>query len=116
MEKLKNLLLVALPLVFVLMVSWLLSMNFNFSWNGIVFFEFVMLVLGGALWYVDSQKLLPAVPWVMCSGTLCAFLCAKGMCGEYEYTLQTMFMTIFAFTIFFMHCHYLYPSSKRKKH
>lgn len=102
MEKVKKLLLILLAPAFVLSVSWILSMNAEFNWSGIIIFAGIVTLTEVILCIKRPQQLINTIPGWMISGTFYAFIAAEGMCGIYTDIFKSMAMIVFALTYFFI--------------
>lgn len=116
MKKIKNLLLILYAPVFVLLISWILSMNKEFNWLGVIIFAGVVTGTAILLYIKKSEKMIAAVSGWMFSGALYAFVAAEGMCGAYTGVFEFLALVIFAFTYFFV-ClpEVIRPQQKRKR-
>ncbi len=102
MRKVTKLLLVFMAPLFVLLVSWALSITHEFNWQSIIFFVSVSAIFGISLAFKKPQKLINAgLGWIL-SGVLFSLVATDGVCGVYEELFKTMALAIFAFTIFFI--------------
>jgi hypothetical protein len=101
MKNLKKLFLIVKAPAFVLLLSWILSIYNDFSWNGIIFFVIATLILQILLCIANYKKLDEPNYWFILAGTLYALI-ETNMWGDYEYIFSFFATIIFAFTTFFI--------------
>lgn len=114
MKKVKKLLLVLMSSLFVLMVSFALSITHELNWQGIIFFVCVSTIFGILLAVRKPQKLMNAnLGWIF-SGILFALVATEKLLGVYTKLFETVALAIFAFTIFFICIPNITKSQKQK--
>lgn len=102
MKKAKKLFLILYAPVLVLLISIVLSQNTDFNWSGIFVFIGIVICTQLILCLKKSPQLAELAPGWLISGTLWAFLSAKGMCGVYENIFEFMALITFAANYFFI--------------
>lgn len=115
MKKVKKLLLFLYVPAFVLLISWILSLNKEFNWSGIFVFLAVVISTDIVLYCKNSQKLIEVFSGWMVTGTFLALVSTEGICGEYADIFETMTLIVFASTYFFICFPEMIKSQKKRK-